>query len=465
MRPPTGRRAPPRRPVPTRPPARPLLPGAWGVSRGGSMLAVRCALLAALLAAPGTALIPGACPALDVPSDLLTSLPGANVTLTCPGVEPGDNVTIHWVLRNWAVGSHLRRWASVGRTLHLRSVQLSYSGNYSCYRDGHPAGTVRLLVEAPPGKPQISCFQKSPVSSVQCEWSPHSSPSPTTKAVLLVWNFSEKSKIRDFQVPCQYSQECRKFSCQLRVPEGDSSLYAVSLCVTNSVGRNSSRTQTFKGLNILRPDPPVNITVSAMVRNPRRLSVTWQSPPSWNSIYYRLQFELRYRAERSKTFTMGKVKDDHHYVIYDALSGMKHVVQVRAQEEFGHGLWSEWSQEATGIPWTVQNTSSVQLTTFLVAGGSLAFGTLLCIGVVLRFKESWKQRALKEGKTNMHPPYTLGHLVPERPKSTPVLVPLISPSVSPSSLGSDSSSGHSRAGAQDPQSSYDISNRDYFFPR
>ena len=31
---------------------------------------------------------------------------------------------------------------------------------------------------------------------------------------------------------------------------------------------------------------------------------------------------------------------------------MWHVVQVRAQEEFGHGAWSEWSREAVGTPWT-----------------------------------------------------------------------------------------------------------------
>lgn len=42
------------------------------------------------------------------------------------------------------------------------------------------------LLPVPPEKPQISCFQKSPLSSVNCEWSPRSPPSLTTKAVLLV---------------------------------------------------------------------------------------------------------------------------------------------------------------------------------------------------------------------------------------------------------------------------------------
>ncbi|NP_001254685.1 interleukin-6 receptor subunit alpha precursor [Callithrix jacchus] len=468
------------------------------------MLAVGCALLAALLAAPGAALAPGGCPALEVARGVLTSLPGDNVTLTCPWGELEDNATVDWVLEKPAEGAHPGRWAGMGRRLLLRSVQLHDSGNYSCFQAGHPAGTVHLLVDVPPEEPQLSCFRKSPLSNVVCEWGPQSTPSPTTKAVLLVRKF-DNSPAKDFQEPCQYSQESRKFSCQLAVPEGDSSFYIVSLCVASSVGSKFSKAQTFQGCGILQPDPPANITVTAVARNPRWLSVTWQDPPSWNSTFYRLQFQLRYRAERSKTFTTWMVRDlQHHCVIYDAWSGLRHVVQLRAQEEFGQGKWSEWSPEVMGTPWTesrsppaekevstptqapnankddnntlprdsanvtslpVQDSSSVPLPTFLVAGGSLAFGTLLCIAVGLRLKKTRKRRAGKEDKTSTHPPYSLGQLVPERPRSTPVLVPLISPPVSPSSLGSDNTSSHSRPDARDSRSPYDINNRDYFFPR
>lgn len=468
------------------------------------MLAVRCALLTALLAAPGAAAAPGRCSALEVESDVLASRPGANVTLTCPGGKPGGNATVHWVLGNPVTDLSHDRWAGWGRRLLLRSVQLNDSGNYSCYRDGLPAGTVRLLVEGPPEEPQLSCFRKSPISNVICEWSSQSPPSGSTRAMLLVRKF-QHGPPEDSQEPCQYSPESQKFSCQLAVPEGDNSFYIVSLCVANSAGGKSSRPYTFEGYGILQPDPPVNITVTAVDRNPRWLTVTWRDPPSWNSYFYRLQFELRYRAERSKTFTTLMVKElQYRCTIRDAWSGMRHVVQLRAREEFGHGLWSEWSQEVLGTPWTEPtsvstattvevssmkapttngdndnissnypaNTTSfpvqeppVPLYTFLVAGGSLAFGTLLCIGIVLRFRKTWKLQALKEGKTSMHPPYSLGQLVPERPKPTPVLVPLISPPVSPSSLGSDNTSRHSQPHASGPQSPYDISNRDYFFPQ
>uniref|UniRef100_A0A452V252 Interleukin-6 receptor subunit alpha n=1 Tax=Ursus maritimus TaxID=29073 RepID=A0A452V252_URSMA len=381
-------------------------------------------------------------PSSEVVSDAVTSLPGASVTLLCPGREPGD--AVHWLLGNRAAGPHQGSWAAVGRKLLLRSVQLSDSGNYSCYQDGRLLGTVRLLVDAPPEEPQLSCFRKSPLSKVACEWSPRHPPSPTTRATLLVRKF-RSVPLGDSQEPCPYAQGSRKFSCRLAVPEGDNSLYVVSLCVSNSAGSRSSSPQTFEGYGILQPDPPANITVTAVDGNPRWLSVTWQDPPSWNSYFYRLQFELRYRAERSKTFTTWMVQElRHRCIIYDAWRGMRHVVQLRAREEFGHGSWSAWSQEATGTPWTesrsppaesevspstqalttneddesslskssanatslpVQDSSPVPLPTFLVAGGSLAFGTLLCVGIVLRFRRTWKLHALKEGKASVHPPW------------------------------------------------------------
>lgn len=467
------------------------------------MLAVRCALLTALLSAPGAAVGPGPCPVLEVDTDVIVSRPGVRVNLTCP-VEKEDASVVWGFDSPYPIFPHNGMSVS-GRNFVLKSALPNNSGNYSCYYNSRQIGTLQLLVEAPPEEPKLSCFRSSPISKVSCEWSPSSAPSPSTKAVLLVKKF-QRPPLKVFQEPCLYSQESKKFSCQLLVPEGDNSFYIVSLCVANHVGSKTSKPQSFEGYEILQPDPPSNIKVTLVDKNPHWLSVTWQDPPSWNSYFYRLHFELRYRPERSKTFTTLLVTDPlYRWTIHDALSGMRHVVQLRAQEEFGHGQWSEWSPEVTGTPWTESSSppaetkmeaspstqalttdeeeestlfkefinatsipvpaSLVPLYTFLVAGGSLAFGTFLCVAVILRFRKMWQLQALKEGGTSTYTPYPLGQLVPERPKPTPVLVPLISPPVSPSSLESDNTSRNSQPDARGPQSPYDVSNTDYFFPR
>ena len=106
----------------------------------------------------------------------------------------------------------------------------------------------------------------------------------------------------------------------------------------------------------------------------------------------------------------------------------------------------------------MQESSSMSLPTFLVAGGSLAFGLLLCVFIILRLKQKWKSEAEKESKTTSPPPppYSLGPLKP-----TFLLVPLLTPH----SSGSDNTVNHSCLGVRDAQSPYDNSNRDYLFPR
>lgn len=462
------------------------------------MLAVGCTLLVALLAAPAVALVLGSCRALEVANGTVTSLPGATVTLICPGKEAAGNATIHWVYS----GSQSREWITTGNTLVLRAVQVNDTGDYLCFLDDHLVGTVPLLVDVPPEEPKLSCFRKNPLVNAFCEWHPSSTPSPTTKAVMFAKKINTTNGKSDFQVPCQYSQQLKSFSCEVEILEGDKVYHIVSLCVANSVGSRSSHNVVFQSLKMVQPDPPANLVVSAIPGRPRWLKVSWQDPESWDPSYYLLQFELRYRPVWSKTFTVWPLQvAQHQCVIHDALRGVKHVVQVRGKEEFDIGQWSKWSPEVTGTPWLaeprttpagilgnptqvsvedydnhedqygssteatsvlapVQGSSPIPLPTFLVAGGSLAFGLLLCVFIILRLKKKWKSQAEKESKTTSPPPYPLGPLKP-----TFLLVPLLTPSGSHNSSGTDNTGSHSCLGVRDPQCPNDNSNRDYLFPR
>lgn len=132
----------------------------------------------------------------------------------------------------------------------------------------------------------------------------------------------------------------------------------------------------------VKPDPPLNVTVEALEKAPQRLRVTWTYPSSWDPRFYWLRFQVRYRPEPTPTFTEVSPHPERSRTlgplglpppppgshrpcprqvdqvtrtwldIRDAWRGTRHLVQVRAQEEFGHGAWSEWSHEAVGTPWT-----------------------------------------------------------------------------------------------------------------
>lgn len=458
------------------------------------MLAVGCTLLAALLATPAVALVLGSCRPLEVANDTVISLPGATVTLICPGKEAAGNAVIQWVFS----GSQHRRWTTMGNSLLLRAVQLNDTGNYSCFLGDHLIGTVPLLVDVPPEEPKLSCSRKNPLVSATCEWFPSSTPSSTTKAVLFVKKINTTNRNSGFQLPCQYSQKFRSFSCQVEILEGDKNYHVVSMCVSNSVGSKSSSNVAFHSLKIVRPDPPVNLVVSAIPGRPRWLNVSWQDPESWNSRYYRLMFELRYRPVWSKTFTTWLVTQ-HQCIIRDALRGVKHVVQLRGKEDLETGQWSEWSAEVTGTPWieprstpteiredpkqvsdedyvneeedlhnqpvketsfpaSGEDSSSISLPTFLVAGGSLVFGLLLCVFIILRLKKTWKSRAVRESKTGSPPPYSLGQLKPAF-----ILVPLLTSAGSHNSSRPDNTLNHSSPGVRDQQSPCDASIGDGLF--
>uniref|UniRef100_A0A8C8B7Z6 Interleukin 6 receptor n=1 Tax=Otus sunia TaxID=257818 RepID=A0A8C8B7Z6_9STRI len=378
------------------------------------------------------------------PPALGTPVGSPNVTLTCRD-EGLANVTVSWQLEERGAGGGPRRRLAEGNALLLRHLRYEDSGRYGCYVGSRLLRALKLLVEEPPETPRVSCYRRSPDKDVLCEWPLRAKPSPGTRAML--WVKRRFTAENATEQRCRYFSKARKFVCRVKVPPGaDTESLVVSTCVSNGAG-GSAAPPPFPAV---KPDPPVNVTVQALEKAPQRLRVNWSYPSSWDPRFYWLRFQVRYRPEPARTFTevMTPWLD-----IRDALRGTRHVVQVRAQEEFGHGTWSEWSREVVGTPWTgrkgggeirsspqracppplsaigaVVKASARSVASpyaFLVAGGSLLLGIALFIAIMVRYRQTWQtggQRGAKPEGEGQHVLVPLG--APSPPLSdTPLLSP------------------------------------------
>ncbi|XP_074897100.1 interleukin-6 receptor subunit alpha isoform X2 [Buteo buteo] len=441
----------------------------------GPLLPAALLLLFAAAPAPGRP-----CGPAGLSRDTVLGRLGANVTLTCQD-EGLANVTVSWKMEKWGtvaavVGGRDRRLAE-GNTLLLWQLRYEDSGRYSCYVGGRPLRSLRLLVEAPPclaeppETPRVSCYRRSHDKDVLCEWPLQAKPSPGTRAML--WVKQRFAAENATEQRCRYFSKARKFVCRVKVPPGadDTKPLVVSTCVSNGAGGLAGEDRIITLSSVLKPDPPLNVTVEALEKAPQQLRVNWSYPSSWDPRFYWLRFQVRYRPEPAETFTEVEQVMTTWLDIRDAWRGTRHVVQVRAQEEFGHGAWSEWSQEAVGTPWTdprdltsemgpfssqfpmedgtygitlppelfgedaadgaggaVMEASAHSVASpyaFLVAGGSLLLGIALFVGIVVRYKQTWRTGGQWGAKQEGEAQHVL---VPLGPPSPPLSeTPLLSP--------------------------------------
>ncbi|XP_053551554.1 interleukin-6 receptor subunit alpha [Bombina bombina] len=347
---------------------------------------------------------------------------GASVNLTCPGCSG---------LVSWSYLSPSERnfTRTVSGEFVLKYIQYSNEGNYTCFKDGQEVCTVELLVAGELEQPEFHCYLRHPASTIICEWRHQKMLPPATKTFLMV---KKKISSSPTLIPCSHNTSAQRFRCHLKIPEGDSDKHMVTMCVTSRTDRRGSNTLLMDTSSILQPDAPVNVTVMSVKEAPTKLSVTWQYPPSWDSIFYQLHFEIEYWVENSKKKSNFCCTKETDFMIVDALKGRKYYVIVRAQEEFNRGSWGNWSTVAQGEPWTDPDSITLKTDalptqdfreyypeyisteyistafvyvddpavpryTFLVAAASLALVIFLLIGIVIR-QTVWRKHVTESGK-------------------------------------------------------------------
>ncbi|KAI5620497.1 interleukin-6 receptor subunit alpha precursor, partial [Silurus asotus] len=263
------------------------------------------------------------------------------------------------------------RWAKNGKPLHdgvehggvlrLPALQLTDSGNYSCYRRGKLVSSIRISVGVPPESPTLSCYKKSHTSKIRCEWISKNPIIPHPQCYLLL----RKGLDKDTHVKCSYSFNKSRCWCAFPSEGIDRNSYTAKLCVTNIVGGAISSPFHYIPQNIIKPDPPTRVMVNPVVGEPSTLKISWSLPATWRqSFYYTLQFQIRYRPIDAK-----KVEREicvcvcrRDWLIFDALPYTDYEIQIRAKDEY-EGQWSEWTSPVHAHTWTgkynIQHTHTV----------------------------------------------------------------------------------------------------------
>ncbi|XP_051901853.1 interleukin-6 receptor subunit alpha-like [Pristis pectinata] len=273
---------------------------------------------------------------------MMTSQIGGQVDISCGA---GDQEGTEWRFNNRVLGA--RHLSGVnGSRLTLEDVRVKDTGTYTCLRNGTKVKGVRLLVGEPPKTPNLSCLLKSYLRPITCQW--HSRELKRLTKCILSYRTSLQQNVT--LKPCKFYTSRQVCVCMVPHTEGEYEHYFIALAVSNGISCSRSKERMFTFDSLLRSDPPEMVRVRPVRKAPHKLNVTWVYPQSWQRGFYALKFEVTYGVQGELFFKSVVVKDTA-FLIADALPDKNYTVLVRAQEEFSHGSWSEWSPEAFGVPW------------------------------------------------------------------------------------------------------------------
>ncbi|XP_017324414.1 interleukin-6 receptor subunit alpha [Ictalurus punctatus] len=251
-------------------------------------------------------------------------------------------------------GQLMRERLEIGGALRLPALRLTDSGNYSCYRRGKLVSSVKISVGIPPERPTLSCYKKSHISKIRCEWISRQPIIPQPQCYMFLRKGLEKIS----RVNCSYSVKHSRCWCALPSEGIDRRSYTAQLCVTNTAGNATSSPYNYIPQNIIKPDPPARVVVKSVKGEPHTLKVSWSLPATWKqSFYYILSYQLRYRPEHAKEYQQVDIEDaELFWLISDALSHVRYEVQIRAKDEYD-GQWSDWTRSVYNYTWTAPETT------------------------------------------------------------------------------------------------------------
>ncbi|KAM7393134.1 hypothetical protein PAMA_007995 [Pampus argenteus] len=269
----------------------------------------------------------------------------SNVTLGCGKSQ--TRIPVVWQLNH----SSALPWHNVTSdgSLVLLHVDHSAQGNYSCYdNQGLLLYSVKLRLGHPPGLLSISC-QVPNHTHVRCSW-----VESVRTFLPAKYNASFRGNGQEWS-PCIV--DIAHKHCDVDHPAFWQTIHTLRITEANGLGSETTIVR-LKLHELLKPDPPESVLASELEGYPQRLIVSWNFPSSWPvDDAFPLVFHIRYRP-RGSIYWSEIYSEESPVMVFDALAGHPHQVQVRARDEVNsESQWSEWSHLFLAEPWEDYATS------------------------------------------------------------------------------------------------------------
>ncbi|KAM5135437.1 interleukin-27 subunit beta [Mantella aurantiaca] len=211
-----------------------------------------------------------------------------------------------------------------------------------------PSSSAFLENTVPPQKPNVQCWASEYPERIKCTWDvrPHTHLHTTFITTYRLGLTSQDSPRECVQLDINpYGCQITDFKMFADVP------YLLNVTAVNPLG-SFTLLHHFFVENIIRPDPPVNVSLSPVHRDSKKLHLRWSPPLSWPyPDYFPLSYLIRYKRKGVTQYKMVGPYEQTSFLITGNRPGSTVYAQVAAMDFTGAGNHSEWSTVVTGQPW------------------------------------------------------------------------------------------------------------------